>query len=177
MKTWHKILVVCLALFVIVFGIICGVQYYHIHSNQMANDDAPFIGNGTLIISNGETISNSNVKFYENHVEVPVVDVLKSFGYDVVWNSDVTATISKNNRELKLSLKGTPSLQDGYYGELLIPAPGCGYFYCYSVDEDVLVDEVTMKCILSFLDIKIYTDVDTELREIHFDIRTEGSAA
>lgn len=100
---------------------------------------------------NNYLLVDDNIKLFEDHAEIPLVKTLECLGFSSFWDSDETATLSYDEKKLKLSLSDKSLMDLEECNNLLVMAPGNDYFCCNIVEKDVIVDTNTMHHILRFI--------------------------
>lgn len=151
MKVAKIALIIFLSMMCIILAVIVYMQF-------------SFEREGTMII-NGEEIQDVKVSFVQNrknqYVLVPLLTVLQKAGYNVERetpekvNITIGGTIYTLDFQNKALMKG-----EDINNNLLTPAPGCNYYVCSFTDTDVIIDNVTLKSVCSFMEIPITIDID-----------------
>ncbi len=174
-----KITIILVAILTIIILIIILAFIKQNFENDFKNcDDMKYknLGNIAKLTYNGEIIATTDVKIYDERIEVyngekyetnityahvPLLKVLNKIGAKVEWTKNDIAIITINNLKYTLDLTKKTLVESNTEDDLIIPAPGCETFYCFSVDNDIILDETTVKYILKCMGEPCYINIDS----------------
>ncbi len=116
---------------------------------------------------NGKEITNENVIFHyrNNHssyVELPFIIVLKNLGFNIEWNNKNIAHISYNDVEYVLNIQDITLFMKNDNFNLISPVPGGERKYKV-LDKELILDDITIKCALSFMGKKVNIDFNKSM--------------
>ena len=106
---------------------------------------------GTLIINNGAAITENVVIHFRknaNYADLPLTEVMKNLGMTVTWVDSNTADITYNDKKYVLNLSEASLVEDGKTGNYIIPPPGSKTFGYKVLENELILDSVTVFCIL-----------------------------
>ena len=141
-------------------------------NNETHNKSTLYI-NGKLIESDFvEICVNKSVDMdYRYYAVLPLIEVLESFGMDVVWLNDDNAIISSSDAQLTLSLSEKTLIDNRIGDNWLRPVPGIVNYYCKVENKNIIVDDNTLHVILTELGIKVEIDINRVQNKIDIAYR------
>lgn len=111
---------------------------------------------------------------YAVYSELPLVAVLRELGAEIEWIHDQEAEVTLEDAAYVLNLTDTTFCEAENEYNLLIPAPGSRNFSCRVLEQEVMVDDITLKSVLMLMDISAYVHNRAEERQV--DIEFKGCA-
>lgn len=128
---------------------------------------------GDLVV-NGEIVCQNNIDIYKNNVaHIPLVKVMQAMGFDVQWENDNVANINGYGKTLVLNVSQMSLIDVDSSHNLITPAPGSRNYYCQAASKDIIIDDNTVKSIMTLLGIDIR--IDTNLSKSIVYIYTTGN--
>lgn len=130
--------------------------------NSMA---VPNPNNNCTLVVNQHSISEKcyvHINHEENFVELPLLAISKSLGAKVTWKSKTIVTIQKGNLAYILDVQAQ-SLTTTTGENMILAAPGdsikCDYYNI--AYRDYMLDHITISYFLSFFDMQVSVNWDT----------------
>lgn len=118
-----------------------------------------------------DEIYNDNSEIYHGYAMLPMLFVCEKYGATVDWLDDENAEISYNNTILTLSLSEESLIEHTFGNELLTPVPGSSSFHCLVTENDVILDDDTLRVILNYL-FNIQTEIYIDYQRCKVSIET-----
>ena len=148
--------IVCFALFCVFF----------LQKNISDRSNTELISKASSVKIDEKPIICNQAKVYPNYGIVPMFSVLEEFGISTRWleNGDVVISYEGCFATLKLTSMELIDEQHGY--DLFLPLPGCSYYYCELIENEIYLDDLTMHNILYQFGIKTEIIVDYENSQI-----------
>ena len=101
-----------------------------------------------------------------------MTEVLKGLGYDINWVNDNTANVTRDNAKYILTIDGEASLIiENNDFNAITPPPGTTTYYCKVIEKDVLLDSLTVECVLLFMNDSVRIKVDNENEIVYIDTK------
>lgn len=122
----------------------------------------------TLYIDN-QIIPHVAVSMVDGYARFPMIEVLSELGdVTVSPESDKRSIVTYNGVELLLDLSVEPPVFEApATGNMITPAPGSKQFFWKITENDVIVDDITLACIVRRIDGNIYFDYDRENSKVN----------
>ena len=128
---------------------------------------------GDLVV-NGEIVCQNDIDIYKNNVaHIPLVKVMQAMGFDIQWENDNVANINGYGKTLVLNVSQMSLIDADSSHNLITPAPGSRNFYCQTASKDIVIDDNTVKSIMTLLEIDIRIDVNLSQAAVY--IYTTGN--
>lgn len=124
--------------------------------------------NATVAVD-GKALVTRNAKICGDHVELPLIAILSGIGYSVKWDDATTAILCNGNRNISISLEKQQVVDLQNNENILYFPAGKMYLCCYSVCDDLMLDEVTLRTLLFTMGIEIDINIDAECAEIQIN--------
>ncbi len=167
-KTLYVIMLVVIVLTIPFVVCSCGYDA----SPSADNSDLGENDTDTNLIIDGKKISSKNISILEGDAHLPLTEVLKGLGYDINWVNDNTANVTRDNAKYILTIDGEASLIiENNDFNLITPPPGTTTYYCKVIEKDVLLDSLTVECVLLFMNDSVRIKVDNENEIVYIDTK------
>lgn len=115
---------------------------------------------GKLLVNNKEILTENLPKIYNDYADIPFLSVMKSLGADIQQQNEKQFLVSFKNKVYTLdihncSLYVGENTKDNFFNKV-----DGGVFFKYSVENDVMVDSVTLGSVLYDMGQKITVKTD-----------------
>lgn len=111
-----------------------------LHNDQLADKYV------VLIINEKSTTSRARIN--KNAIELPLIEVIQGLGYPINCVDDNVLNIVVNNKLFTLEKESLTLMESGDTMNLLISPPGNSFFSCVLMDDDIWLDNITLKGVL-----------------------------
>ncbi|MBR2444411.1 MAG: hypothetical protein IKB27_03325 [Clostridia bacterium] len=121
---------------------------------------------GVVVVVEGVKIADENARIYDDCCRLSFVKVLSVLGAEINWKTSELACVKISNRQFELDLKSKTYQECGTTYNFLIPAPGTTTFFCESIEKDIVLDDITLRCALKwsgYSDYIITSNVENKL--------------
>jgi hypothetical protein len=92
---------------------------------------------------------------------------MQAMGFDVQWENDNVANFNGYGKTLVLNVSQMSLIDVDSSHNLITPAPGSRNYYCQAASKDIILDDNTVKSIMTLLGIDIRIDVDTSQTAVY----------
>lgn len=123
-----------------------------------------------MLIVNGR-MTGTKVHIYEDHSELPLVEVLRELGGIIDWSSSDVARITLKDKVYTLNLKDCLLCEEGGSANLLVPAPGSHTFSCVASTDEIILDDNTLKSVLFLMEASIFVQNSIDERRVYVNGR------
>jgi len=135
-----------------------------------------FVSSGGILNVCGKNITDKNVTIHykpnSSYAELPLTEVLKNMEFDVKWLDDNTSHITLKDEMYILKLNPVSLTQaESDYEILLYAAPVGGRSFCKVVDRELILDDVTIMYVMSYMGIDVFVDINHNESIVYVDLR------
>lgn len=165
MRTRFKVIIMAVLSLLLISSIACdsetSVNRYTTWNDEKAK---------TATVSiDGKTVEDWEVTVFPasksnyDYAVLSVLETAKHFGIETEKSGSCYVRLNKDGNVLYLDVQdGTLTENKNKDSNLLIPAPGATDFYCKPTNDDVFVDDTTLKWVLNRFGISVYFHSDYE---------------
>ena len=165
----YAVITVCISCFVFVW---VGLLFLKSNSKPM---DTEQISKVASIKIDEQHINSSQAKIYPNYGIVPMFSVFEGFNVSTQWLKNGDAVISYGEHFATLSLTRMELIEEQHGHDWFTPLPGCSYYYCEQIGNEIYLDDLTMHNILYQLGIRTEIIVDYPNSQILIKTRDKNS--
>ncbi len=124
---------------------------------------------GTLVIGS-RNISNDSFVIYKDkkkeYAQLPLLVVSKEIGIDIEFESANKVLMTYNGKKCILDFNLKTLCEDGNTDNYLAPPPGITTYICIFEDNDVLIDNITLRAFFFMFDVPFAVHVDYDYQTI-----------
>ncbi|MBO5356298.1 MAG: hypothetical protein J6A95_00895 [Clostridia bacterium] len=160
-----KILIISFIIVIVIVTLFVVISIYNDNTYDYKKTHNNYEGKGqkSSLEYNGEIITSENVKIYNEDIEVfygetyvinvtyahiPLMPILRHIGAKVNWITDYFAIITMKDSKYVLNLKNLTFKKIGIWQDMIIPTPGTEVFYCNAINNDIILDDTTIKSLM-----------------------------
>lgn len=133
-------------------------------------EESAMIDNNVKLFVKGNNIASDNyVNFHTDantcYFELPLTAIIKELGASVGWENKTTATIRFDGKEYILNTEKCSLIAKGGTINILSTPPG-GTRHYKTVDEELIIDNITIRGFINMMGFNIKADYDKMVVEI-----------
>ncbi len=117
----------------------------------------------SLKINGAAASKNKSVKTYYQNAELPLLEILSSYGAKIKWKNENQVNITLNNENYLLDVNNNRLFnKHDKKNNILSGCTGGGPYHMYYYDNEYYVDSDTLQCVMQELNQQIEIKYDTE---------------
>ncbi len=122
---------------------------------------------------NGNVIPGVTAKIRNKDALLPFTEVLRGFGFNLVWRDNNTADITYENKMFVLDVEEASLVEEGFDYNLLDTPPGSIRYYCKPEGRELVTDSDTVNSVMYDLGKKIDIDIDRDKLAVYVSLRED----